>query len=131
RAVRVAPEPQDPHLARQRVEVHHAPEQRPARAEDQLDRLERLHATDDSGQDPEHPRLGTRRGRPGRRRLGEEAAVAGPFRWMEDGRLTLELPDRAIDERLVEHDGRVVGAVARREVAAAVQYGVKWLGAAE
>src|SRR5439155_2827592 len=85
----------------------------------------------DSREDPEPSRLRTRRGRPGRRRLGEEAAVAGPFRWMEDGGLSLELPDRAIDERLVEHDGRVVGEVARREVVAAVHDDVERLEDAE
>src|SRR5439155_1449927 len=43
-ALGVAAEPQRAHLARERVEVHHAPDEGRALPEDQLDRLERLHA---------------------------------------------------------------------------------------
>src|SRR5438067_7026024 len=43
-ALGIAAEPQRAHLARERVEVHHAPDEGRALPEDQLDRLERLHA---------------------------------------------------------------------------------------
>src|SRR5262245_61969574 len=60
------------------------------------------------------------RHRAGRRRLGEEAAVAGTAPSVEDGRLALEAEDRAVDVRLPEHHAGVVREVARGEVVRAV-----------
>ena len=50
---------------------------------------------------------------------------------MEHGRLAFELPDRPIDERLLQHHGRIVGEVAGGEVVAAVHDDVELLEDAE
>ena len=52
--------------------------QRLADAEDQLHRLGRLNRADDAGQHAEHAALGAARHEAWRRRLGIQAAVAGP-----------------------------------------------------
>ena len=71
-------------------------------------------------QDAEHAALGARRRELGRRRLREEAAVARPLLRLEDRHLALEAVDRAVDDRHVVPDRRVVHEVARREVVGAV-----------
>ena len=55
-----------------------------------------------------------------RRRLREQAAVARALMRLEDGDLALEAVDRAVDDRDVVPDRRVVQQVARREVVGAV-----------
>ena len=86
----------------------------------QLDRLVRLQRADDPRQHAEHAALGARRRELGRRRLGEEAAVARAVVRLEDGDLALEAVDRAVHDRDPAPDRRVVHEVARREVVGAV-----------
>ena len=57
---------------------------------------------------------------PGRRRLGVEAAVAGPVLGPEDAGLAVEAVDRAPDVRLAEQHAGVVDQVAGGEVVGAV-----------
>src|SRR5205085_7404645 len=83
-AVRIAPELQHANVHRHGVEVEHAADERLTRAENQLDRLERLHAAYQPGENSEHAGLGTTRGGSRRWRLGEEAAVAGALERIED-----------------------------------------------
>src|SRR5438874_4717910 len=71
-ALRIPPELQHADLARERLEVHHASDERRALPEDQLDRLERLHAADEAGQHTEHAGLGAGWDGAGRGRLREE-----------------------------------------------------------
>ena len=87
---------------------------------DELQRLVRLERADDPGQHAEDAALGAARRQLGRRRGGEEAAVARAVAGLEHGHLALEAVDRAVDERDVVPDRRVVQQVARREVVGAV-----------
>src|SRR5204862_507196 len=64
--------------------------------------------------------LGAARRQLRRRRLREEAAIARTLVRLEDGCLPLEAEDRAVHERDVVPDGRVVDEVAGREVVGAV-----------
>ena len=104
----------------ERVEEEQPAGERLAASEDQLERLVRLERADDPRQDAEDAALGAARRELGRRRLGEEAAVAGPLAGREDRRLALEAEDRAVDDRDPVPDGGVVHEVARREVVRAV-----------
>ncbi len=71
---------------------------------------QRAPRTPASAQDGHHPGWGRRR---------VEAAVAALARQVH-GRLAVEQQDRAVDQRLLEEDTRVVHQVARREVVRAV-----------
>ena len=71
---------------------------------------------DDPGQHAEHAGLGARRGQLGRRRLGDQAPVAGAVVGVEDGDLALEAEDRPVHDRDPLEQGRVVDQVAGREV---------------
>ena len=68
------------------------------------------------GQHAEHAALGAARHQSRRRRLGVEAAVAGPFLGVEHRRLALEPEDAAVDVRLAQQHAGVVHQVAGREV---------------
>ena len=89
-------------------------------AEDQLDRLGRLDAADEPGQDAEHAALGATRHLARRWRLGIEAAVARPAGRVEHRRLAVEAEDAAVDVRLAQQHAGVVDQVARREIVGAV-----------
>ena len=104
----------------ERVEEEQPPCERVATVEDQLQRLVRLQRADDAGQDAEDASLGAARRQLGRRRLGEEAAVAGPGPGGEHRDLPLEAEDRAVDDRDPVPDRGVVHEVASREVVRAV-----------
>ncbi len=75
-----------------------AADQRVADAEHELQRLGRLERADDARQDAEHAASAARRRELRRRRLGEEAAVAGALLGLEDRELALEAEDRAVDD---------------------------------
>ena len=77
RARRVAAERDLGEGAGERVEEEQATDQRLADPERQLQRLVRLDRADDAWQDAEDAALGAARGELRRRRLREEAAVAG------------------------------------------------------
>ena len=104
----------------ERVEEQQLPGQRVAGAEDQLQRLVRLERADDPGEDAEHATLGAARCELGRRRGREETAVARPFAGVEHRDLALEPVDRAVHDRDVVPDRRVVDEVPGREVVGAV-----------
>ena len=113
---------------RERVEEEQTADERVADPERELDRLVRLERADDPRQDAEHAALGAARRQLGRRRLREQAAVAGALMRLEDGDLALEAEDRAVDDRdAVPHRG-VVQEVAGREVVGAVDDHVPALG---
>ena len=80
------------------------------------------------GQHAEHAALGAARRELRRRRLREEAAVARALVRLEDGDLALEAVDRAVHDRDVVQDRRVVHEVARREVVGAVDDHVPAVG---
>ena len=126
-AVRIAAQLQNAHVHGHRVELDHAADERLARAENQLDRFECLHAANQARQHAEHARLGAARRRSGRRWLGEQAAIAGPLLRVEHARLAFELEDRAIHQRLVHEHARIVDEIACREVVAAVDDDVEAL----
>ena len=107
-------------LGRERVEEEQPADERFADPGRELDRLVRLQRADDPREDAEHAAFGARRRELGRRRLREEAAVARPFVRLEDGDLALEAVDRAVHDRDVVPDRRVVHEVAGREVVGAV-----------
>src|SRR4051794_36532341 len=96
RAVRIALDPHLVELAGERVEDEQPPDQRVADPERELQRLIRLQRADDAGQDAEDSTLGARRRKLGRRRGGEETAVARPVADLEHADLTLETIDRAV-----------------------------------
>ena len=104
----------------ERLEEKRASDQRIADPEQELDRLVRLQGSDDPGEHAEHAALGAARCELGRRRLGEEAAVARPIVRLEDRHLAVEAVDRAVDDRDVVPDRRVVEEVPGREVVGTV-----------
>src|SRR4029077_18646669 len=85
RAVRAALDLHLVELRRERVEEQQPADERVADPGRKLDRLVRLQRADDARQHPQHAALGARRRELWRRRLREEAAVAGAFVRMEDG----------------------------------------------
>src|SRR6202035_1443156 len=104
----------------QSVEEQQAADERLADADDELDRLVRLESADDPRQHPEDPALGAGGDEAGRRRLGEEAAVAGTPGAPEDRHLALEAEDRPVDVGLARKDAGVVDEVAGGKVVGAV-----------
>src|SRR5690606_20220424 len=80
----------------------------------------RLDDAEETREDPQHPALGTRRHGVGRRRLGEDTAVAGPPARGVDADLPLELADRGADVGHALCDAGVVYDVARLERVRAV-----------
>src|SRR5256885_5993189 len=96
-------------------------DQRLTAAEDQLERLDRLHETDDPGQRAEDSRLLARGRELRRRRLRKQAAVAGPaVAGHERRRLPVEAEDRSVHVGLAEEHASVVDEIAGAEVVAAV-----------
>src|SRR6201989_1194992 len=87
----------DPRAARAKQD--HRADERLADAEAELERLARLERADDPRQDAEHATFGAARRELRRRRLREEAAVAGALVRLEHRGLPLEAVDRAVDER--------------------------------
>ena len=79
---------------------------------------------DDPRQHGEHARLGARRRQLGRRRLGQEAAVARAVVGREHRGLALEPEDRAVHDRDADLEGGVVEQVAHGEVVGAVDHDV-------
>src|SRR5207245_10264187 len=97
RTVRVLAQLVNPQLHTQRVEVHHAPDQRPAHTEDEFDRLERLDASHQAGEDAENAGFRAA-GRSARRWWFREGApMARALSGIEHSRLALELEDAAVD----------------------------------
>ncbi len=128
RAGLVAAQLELPELHPQRVVGEQAAVEGVAPAEQELDRLRRLDDADDARQDPQHPRLLAARREVGRRRLGVEAAVAGPSApGDEGGHLPLEAEDGAVHHGLVHEHGGVVDQVPRGEVVTAVDHHVEAL----
>ncbi len=76
------------------------------------------------GSTPEHAGLGARRRQLGRRRLGDEAPVAGTVIGVEHRDLALEAEDRPVDDRDPLEQRGVVDQVAGREVVRPVDDGV-------
>jgi hypothetical protein len=116
-AVRVAGVLDLAELLLQGVIEQEAAHERFALAQHQLHRLDRLHEPDDPRQDAQHARLlaGGRQLR--RRRLGEEAAVAGPVASRHERRgLPVEAEDRPVHVGLLQDDAGVVDQVAGAEV---------------
>ena len=120
RTARILGEAELVELHLQGVEVEEASDQRLADPGEQLQRLGRLDHRDEAGEHAEHAALGAVGHRARRRRLGEEAAVAGPAPRVEDRGLAVEAEDRAVDVRLPEQHAGVVREVAGREVVGAV-----------
>ena len=103
------------------VDEERAAERR-AGAGDELDRLERHHRAHDAGERADHAGLGAGGDELGRRRLGEEALVAGAAaRRVEERDLALPLAHRRGDERAAGGDAGGVDEVAGGEVVAAVE----------
>ena len=103
-------------------------DQRLADAQDQLDRLGGLQGADGAGQHAQHAALGAGGHQPGRRRLGEQAAVARAAFGVEHAHLPVEAEDRAVHVRLASQHAQVVGQVAGGEVVRAVDDQVVALG---
>src|SRR4051812_47422588 len=86
----------------QGIEQQKSPDQRVARADDPLDRLQCLNAPDDAGQNPQYPSLSTARNQSRRGWLGVQAPIARTLTGIEDRRLTFEAEDAAVHVRLSE-----------------------------
>src|SRR5438046_2383813 len=120
RAVRVAAKP---YLAERSIQcvVEEVPaDECVADPEKKLDRFGRLQRPDHAGKHAEHARLRARRRELGRRRLGEQAAIARSFERLEDGALPFEPVDRSVEHRYPVLDRRVVPEIPRREVVGSV-----------
>ncbi len=76
------------------------------------------------GSTPSTPASAQRRRQLGRRRLGEQAPVAGTVVRLEDGDLTLEAEDRAVHDGDALQQRRVVEQVPGGEVVGAVDHDV-------
>src|SRR5262249_60004260 len=103
-AVRVAADLYVIELRRQRVEQQQPADEWLPDAERELQGLVRLQRSDHSWQDAEHATLRTRRRELGRRRRGEETAVARAGAGLEHRHLALEAVDRAVHDRDVVPD---------------------------
>jgi hypothetical protein len=106
RPLRVAQHPVSTERLLQRVVVQQPARQVVAHTQDQLDRLDRLDRADDARQHAQHARLGARRRQLGRRRLGQEAAVARAVVRLERGDLALELALRLTGSSIALSAGR-------------------------
>ena len=89
-------------------------------SQDEFDRLGRLNDADQARQNSQHAPLGAVGDKVGRRRLGIEAAIAGPVRREKDGRLAVEPEDRAINVGFAQEHAGVVDQVAGGKVVGAV-----------
>src|SRR5581483_2673493 len=96
RAVGVAAEGYLAELCGECVEEQKPSRQRLADLERELQRLVGLERADDAGQHAEHSALGAARRELGRRRLREQAAVAGALVRLEDRHLALEAVDGSV-----------------------------------
>ncbi len=113
----------DLHLAEGHLEsvVEQEPaDQRLSRSQDQFDRLGRLDDADQARQNSQDASLGAVGHEVGRRRLGIEAAIAGPVRRKKDGRLAVEPEDRAVNVGLAQKNAGVIDQVSSGEVVGAV-----------
>src|SRR5208282_3697215 len=98
-----------------------------AEAEQLLERLDRLKRAHHAGDGAENAGLLATRDEIGRRRGGEEAAVAGVLAreiGLEGGKLAVEAEEGRRDERDAREIASVVHEVARREIVAAVDHEV-------
>ena len=120
RAVRIAAQRDLVEARLERVDQQQPADQRLADVQQQLQRLGGLQRAHDAGQHAEDAALGAARGHVDRRRLGEEAAVAGAVVRLEHRHLALEPEDRGVDDRDVVLHARVVEQVPGREVVRAV-----------
>src|SRR4051794_19604294 len=98
RALRIAAQLDLVELGGERVEQQQAADEWIADPERELQRLVRLQRADHARQHPEHPALRARRRELRRGRRGEETAVAGADTGLEDGDLSFEAVDRAVDD---------------------------------
>ena len=104
----------------ERVDQKQAPNERLALAEDELDDLSGLNDADQAGENAQHAALGATWHQAGRRRLGIEAAVAGPLARGEDAGLAFEAKDGAVDVGLAREHAGIVDQVAGGKVVGAV-----------
>ena len=108
----------------ERVDKKHAPNERLALAQNELDDLSGLDDADQAGKNAQHAALGTIGHQARRGRLGIEAAVAGPLARGKDAGLALKPENRPVDVGLAREDAGIVDQVARGEVVSAVGYDV-------
>src|SRR6202050_793622 len=123
RAFRILFDFEDPYVvaARERIEINHPADQRLARAEQKLDRLERFYRSDKAWQRAEHSRLRARRRHVGWCGLGIEASIAGDaFIGLGKCGVAREGEDGAIDQRLLREHARIVDQIASRKIVAAI-----------
>src|SRR5690242_8835938 len=119
-AIRILAQPNGSEAHAQRVDEEQSPNEGLADAEYELDPFGGLDRSDETGQHAEHAAFGAARNEPGRRRLGEETAIARSLLESEDRCLSLETEDRPVDVGLAQQYARVVREIARREVIGAV-----------
>src|SRR4029077_1795235 len=91
----------------QGIEEQQAADERLSDAGEQLDRFGRLNRADHAGQYAEDASFRARRNEMRRRRLRVEASIAWAFQRREDGGLTIEAENRAVDVRFVEEHAGV------------------------
>ena len=120
RALGVFPHFQLAELQLERVVDQHPADHRIAGTGYELDGFGRLQRTDRPAEHAEHAALGARRDHPGRRRLGEQAAIARSVLRPEHRQLSVEPVDRSPHVRLAEQHARVVHEVPRGEVVRSV-----------
>ena len=101
----------------QRVKVDQPTDERFTDSHDELDGLDRLHDTDDSGQNSQHAAFSAARHHSWRWWLGVEATVARTTKMGGKNRaLTIKSEDRAINIRLFQKNTDVVRKVAGRKI---------------
>ncbi len=100
----------------QAVVQDHAPDERFADANDQLDRFGSLQCANGSRQDTKHTAFGAARHESGRWWLREQAAIAWPFLRIKHGQLALKAEDAAVHVGLAQKHAGVVNQITGREI---------------
>src|SRR5882724_5959747 len=121
RALRVAPHVKLAEFHLQRVEMQQASDKCFADAEDQLDRFDCLHHPDDPRKDAENARLGAIRDCPWSGRLRKQTAITRTTQMRcENGGLSIEAKNGAVNIWLARKNADVVRQITRRKIIRAV-----------
>src|SRR5699024_4971255 len=116
RAIRLARQRHLPEAAAAGVDQQQSALQRIAEAEDQLQHFQRLHHADQPRHHAQHARLAAWRRLLRRRRLGEQAAVAGLPTGAEHRHLAAEALHRAVHIGPAQLHAGIVDQIARRKI---------------
>ena len=119
-AIGIAPHFDFTKLCFARVEVEHAIRQRPADAQDELQRFRRLNRPDNAGQDPDDTSFLTGGNQTGRWRSFEHAAIAGRLFGDDRRDSAVETQDAAMHQRFAGKEAGVIDEKLGRKIIDAV-----------